>query len=153
PDRAREALRAFEDARLIQEKLERENPSVSEFVRDLAMTYRALGERQARYEEKMRLFQWGRERHERLARENPSVHLYRADVGRINWEFGRAEQQAGHLTEALRWFEQARDQLQELTDANPRFLLGRLYLTTAFTYLGDCQEKSDRKEARHSFDQ
>jgi tetratricopeptide (TPR) repeat protein len=154
PDRAREALRAFEDARLIQEKLERENPSVSEFVRDLAMTYRALGERQARYEEKMRLFQWARERLARLTRENPSILLYQADLGRNYCELGRAEQQAGHLTEALRWFEQARDQLQELTDANPRFLLGRLYLTTAFTYLGDCQEKSGRKEdARRSLDQ
>jgi len=152
-----DALRAFEEARAILERLARENPSVTLFQRDLAMSQGSIGNLQSatgRPAEALASYDQARAILERLTRENPSVTRFQRDLAATHDNIGILQRETGRPAEALASYEQARAIDVRLTRENPSVTQFQSALAKSHINIGLLQSETGRPaEAIASFEQ
>ena len=98
------------EGRAILERLVRENPSLTQFQRDLAASYQNIGVTlsatgrptlaMASYKQALAIF-------ERLVRENASVSQFQQDLAGAHTSIGTLQRETGQPAQAVASFEQA----------------------------------------------
>jgi tetratricopeptide (TPR) repeat protein len=116
--RPAEALASYEQARPILERLARENPSVTDFQRDLAMSLINIGNLQSeagRPAEALASYEQARPILERLAREHPESPEFASDLGGTLHNLARIDLDQ-------RRFDEARDKLRRAIESQRKAL-------------------------------
>jgi eukaryotic-like serine/threonine-protein kinase len=132
----REALRAFEEALEIRERLARENPTDSRLRRDVALSLDNIGllqQAMGRPAEAMASHRRALAIRERLASEDPTVAQYRRDLAASHNNIGLAQYLAGRPEESIAAHRRALEIRQRLVDEAPSD--GRLRRELAQTLL------------------
>jgi tetratricopeptide (TPR) repeat protein len=109
-----EALRFYQQALELRERLYRAEPQRADFARDLSVSYNKLGDVSralGQGEEALRFYQKALEIAERLYRAEPQ----RADFA---WDLVCSYYRQGQVTGQWHWLEQARDLLRDLRHQN-----------------------------------
>jgi serine/threonine protein kinase/tetratricopeptide (TPR) repeat protein len=118
----RDAIRAYDSAREIQERLAREHPTVTAYGQELAMTYDNLGlllRETGDPAGSRREHEAAREIFERLAREHPTVTAYAQELALTHNNVGFLLRDTGDLAGARRSMEAAREIQERLAREHP----------------------------------
>jgi tetratricopeptide (TPR) repeat protein len=136
-------LESFERARVIQELLVRDHPSVTEYQAALAKTHGNIGTIHrigSRWAQARASLERTRDILQILARDHPAVTAYRSDLGLTYYNLGILQVATGQADLATSGFQRARDLLETLVRSDPerlamRHLLGAIWHELAAQYV------------------
>jgi tetratricopeptide (TPR) repeat protein len=117
-----EALRAFEAARAIRQRLADANPTVTQFQRGLALSHDSIGlllRATGKPAEALRSYESARAIQQRLADANPTVTKFQNELALSQNNIGNLLRATGKPAEALRAYEAARAIWQKLVQDHP----------------------------------
>jgi serine/threonine-protein kinase len=117
-----DALRAFEEALAIWQRLARKSPTVATVQSRLAKAYHNIGLLQhglGHSEQALASFGRALQIQERLAQGNPRVNEYQSDLGKHHHSIGVVQSATGHPEEALASYRRALEIRQRLARDNP----------------------------------
>jgi tetratricopeptide (TPR) repeat protein len=115
-------MESYGKALAIQERLARENPSVTEFQSDLALSHHNIGRLQsATGHPDQALESYGKALaiQERLARENPRVTAFQSDLAKSHGNIGNLQRARRHPDQALESYGKALAIQERLARENP----------------------------------
>jgi tetratricopeptide (TPR) repeat protein len=119
-----EAIKVYESAQAIEEKLIADNPSVTFFLRHLGLIYGDLAIVRAMKGESveaMKKFQSAATVHEKLVVLNPSVAIHHLDLANDYLNLGVLQRRVGKPDEAVKFYESALAICQKLSEDKPDF--------------------------------
>jgi serine/threonine-protein kinase len=152
-----DALRLYREALVIQDRLARENPSATDFARDLAGSHHNIGHLLTligRPDAALASYRHALAIRERLARENPSVTQFASDLAQSHNNAGYLQRQIGRHDLALQSFRKARAIQERLVQQNPSATEVTSALARSNGNIGILQsEMGHRDEALRSYRQ
>jgi serine/threonine-protein kinase len=157
--RTEEALRPYEEAFALFERLSKKNPAVTEYRHQLATTCVSIGDlhrRDRNREQAVAWYRWAQALHRKTAEDNPQVTRFQTALAESYVTTGELHHKEGRRDEALRWYEQARKRLEGLHPSLEKDR-GRLRsLARVHAALGDLArdcERAKRADALHHHQQ
>jgi eukaryotic-like serine/threonine-protein kinase len=151
-----EALKSYETALAIRQKLADDKPFVNEFQRMLAGSLINIGILQketGRTKDAIRSYEKARAIFMRLAEANPTVTQLQSDLAGVHTNIGNLQRETGQTVEALRSYETGRVIFQKLATANPTITQFQSNLAWSHLSIGSAQSKSGKiVEALRSYE-
>jgi len=152
-----DALRAYEESLVIQKRLARASPSVTEFQRELAGRHNNIGLLQSatgRPAEALASYQRAGAIFERLVHENPSVTQFQSELAEGHINIGGLQSETGRPAEAMASYEQAGAIFERLARENPSVTDYQQNLAKSHINIGGLQSETGRPaEAMASLEQ
>jgi tetratricopeptide (TPR) repeat protein len=137
-----DALRSYQESLSIRDRLARENPSVTEFQRDLAASHYETGKLQsetghldAAFQSYANALAIG----ERLERQNPSVNELQRDLAQIHSSIGSLHRDTGHPELALESYGESLAIRERLARGKPDVTEFQDELAKSFNNIGNVQ--------------
>jgi serine/threonine-protein kinase len=145
-----EALKYYQQARAVQERLIKDYPRVASYQSDLALTYNKLGnlEREAGHRATaLDYYEEARAIREQLVKDHPEISSYQNDLASSFNNLGVLQHDRGRKTAALSHFERARAIRVKLAKDHPQVAAYQSSLALTYNNLGSLQRDCGRSAA------
>jgi eukaryotic-like serine/threonine-protein kinase len=143
------ALRAYEEARAIRERLAKEYPSHTKCQGELARTHNHIAILQAdlgRSAEALASYERGRAIREQVMRAEPSIKEHQNEVAASYCNIGNLQKETGRPAEAMLSYEKARAISERLVAEDPARALFRFDLAMTYNNIGSLLSQMGRLE-------
>ena len=144
-----DALGAYQESLVISDRLALENPKVTEFRSNLALSHNNIGNmlsETGKPDEALAAYRRALEIRERLARENPMVTKFRADLAGSHNNIGILHSETGKPDEALAAYERALEILDQLARESPEVTEVRRDLAAIHNSIGSLLDETGKPD-------
>lgn len=151
-----EALQSYQKALNIWQKLADNNPSVTQYQKDLALVRNSIGyllKQTGQPQEALQSFQKALDIRQKLANDNPTVTQYQRDLANSHNNIGIQLRQMGRPAEALQSYQKGVAIQQMLAEVNPTISAFQDDLALTHNNIGNLLSETAPADALKSYEQ